>query len=61
MTPGAEAAISTMAASIEAMLERASTRGGYALGSGNSIPEYVPDDHSFAMIKAAVGEIVLPA
>lgn len=44
-----------------AMMERAATRGGYALGSGNSIPEYVPDDHYFAMIKAAVGEIVLPA
>ena len=37
------------------MLERASERGGYALGSGNSIPEYVPQDGYLAMISAAVG------
>ena len=37
------------------MLERASERGGYALGSGNSIPEYVPADAYLAMISAAVG------
>ncbi|MCX7047407.1 MAG: uroporphyrinogen-III decarboxylase-like protein [Candidatus Sumerlaeota bacterium] len=37
-----------------AMLERASGRGGYALGSGNSIPDYVPDEHYLAMISAAV-------
>ena len=36
------------------MLERASERGGYALGSGNSIPEYVPADAYLAMISAAV-------
>jgi len=36
-----------------AMLERAATRGGYALGTGNSVPDYVPDDHYFAMIRAA--------
>lgn len=35
------------------MLERTKERGGYALGTGNSVPEYVPDDHYFAMIKAA--------
>jgi uroporphyrinogen decarboxylase len=33
------------------MLERASQKGAYALGSGNSIPEYVPDEHFFAMIE----------
>lgn len=27
---------------------------GYALGSGNSVPEYVPDEHYFAMTKAAL-------
>ena len=27
--------------------------GGYCLGTGNSVPEYVPDDHYFAMISAA--------
>jgi uroporphyrinogen decarboxylase len=32
-----------------AMLEQASA-GGYALGSGNSIPDYVPDEKFFAMI-----------
>lgn len=37
-----------------AMLERTATRGGYALGSGNSIPAYVPQEHYFAMIAAAV-------
>ncbi|MFW6286503.1 MAG: uroporphyrinogen decarboxylase family protein, partial [Candidatus Sumerlaeota bacterium] len=32
------------------MLERTADRGGYALGSGNSIPEYVPPEAYFAMI-----------
>jgi hypothetical protein len=27
---------------------------GYALGTGNSIPEYVPDDKYFAMISVAL-------
>ncbi len=35
-----------------AMLERASSRGGYALGSGNSIPGYVPVANYLAMIAA---------
>ena len=35
------------------MLERSKDRGGYALGSGNSIPEYIPDDKYFAMLRAA--------
>jgi hypothetical protein len=35
-----------------AMLERASGRGGYALGTGNSVPEYVPAEHYFAMTAA---------
>jgi len=38
----------------QAMLDRASQRGGYALGSGNSIPYYVPDDNYFALIEPAV-------
>jgi uroporphyrinogen decarboxylase len=37
-----------------AMLERATGRGGYMLGSGNSIPGYVPPDHYFAMLEAAL-------
>ena len=28
------------------------TAGGYALGTGNSIPEYIPDENYFAMINA---------
>lgn len=35
------------------MLERADSRGGYALGSGNSVPDYVPDESFFAMTRAA--------
>jgi len=35
------------------MLKRAADRGGYALGSGNSIPEYVPQENYLAMISAA--------
>ncbi len=38
----------------KAMLERASTRGGFALGTGNSVPEYMPDENCFAMIRAAL-------
>jgi uroporphyrinogen decarboxylase len=37
-----------------AMVERTRTRGGYALGTGNSIPEYVPWNNYLAMIKAAL-------
>ncbi len=36
----------------KAMLERSAERGSYALGTGNSVPEYIPDDHYFAMIRA---------
>ena len=34
------------------MLERAAGKGGYALGTGNSVPEYVPVDNYLAMIRA---------
>jgi uroporphyrinogen decarboxylase len=34
----------------EVMLAKAATRGGYALGTGNSVPEYVPFDNYIAMI-----------
>ena len=40
-----------------ALLERSADRGGYALGSGNSIPAYVPPENYFAMIKAAVPDL----
>ena len=36
-----------------AMLERAAKRGSYALGTGNSVPEYIPQEHYFAMTAAA--------
>ena len=36
-----------------AMLERTAERGNYLLGSGNSIPEYIPFENFAAMIKAA--------
>lgn len=35
------------------MLEKTSLNGGYELGTGNSVPQYIPDDDYFAMIKAA--------
>ena len=35
-----------------AMLDRTMTRGGYALGSGNSIPDYVPAENYLAMINS---------
>jgi uroporphyrinogen decarboxylase len=38
----------------KAMLDRTATRGGYALGTGNSVPDYVPDENYFAMIRAAL-------
>jgi len=37
----------------KAMLERAAERGGYALGTGNSVPQYVPAAGYYAMIRAA--------
>ncbi|MDC7240160.1 MAG: uroporphyrinogen decarboxylase family protein [Spirochaetales bacterium] len=35
------------------MLERAGEKGCYALGTGNSVPDYIPDSHYLAMIRAA--------
>ena len=36
----------------KAMLERASGRGGFALGTGNSVPAYMPDANFFALLRA---------
>jgi uroporphyrinogen decarboxylase len=36
-----------------AMLELADQKGGYALGTGNSVPEYLPLEHYLALAKAA--------
>lgn len=38
----------------EKLLEQTKTKGGYALGSGNSIPDYVPYKNYFAMIQTAL-------
>ena len=35
------------------MLARADRNGGFALGTGNSVPEYIPDDNYLALIAAA--------
>lgn len=34
-----------------AMLERTAGRGGYALGTGNSVPEYVPDEKFLTLVE----------
>ncbi|MDR3688751.1 MAG: uroporphyrinogen decarboxylase family protein [Fimbriimonas sp.] len=36
------------------MLERSASRGGYALGSGNSIPYYVPFENYLAMLRVGL-------
>lgn len=36
-----------------ALLQKSAERGGYALGTGNSVPEYVPAENYLAMISAA--------
>ncbi|MGD2245284.1 MAG: uroporphyrinogen decarboxylase family protein [Candidatus Aminicenantes bacterium] len=38
----------------KAMLEQAAERGGYALGTGNSVPDYIPDENFLALIRAAL-------
>ena len=35
------------------MLARTADRGAYALGTGNSVPDYVPDENYLALIAAA--------
>lgn len=37
----------------QAMLKKTAANGGYALGTGNSVPEYIPNDNYFAMISAS--------
>jgi len=43
-----------IAARCRAMLERTAARGGWALGTGNSVPEYIPQEKYFAMIQTAL-------
>ena len=40
---------------VAAMLERTRDRGGWAVGTGNSVPEYVPVSQYIAMIETALG------
>lgn len=44
-----------VAARTKAMIERTEGRGGWAVGTGNSIPPYVPMPQYFAMLKEALG------
>ena len=50
----ARSPISEITARCRNMLELASDGGGYALGSGNSIPPYVPLDNFKAMLRVAL-------
>jgi len=43
-----------IASRVRKMLDLAADKGSYALGSGNSIPEYIPQKNYFAMINAAL-------
>lgn len=36
-----------------ALLEKTAKKGSFALGTGNSVPDYLPNDKFFAMLKAA--------
>ena len=49
------AAIPDIRRRAQAMLDLAGTRGGYALGTGNSVPEYIPDEKFLALIGTATG------
>ena len=40
---------------VAAMMERTKDRGGWAIGSGNSIPVYIPAQNYMAMVEAAIG------
>jgi uroporphyrinogen decarboxylase len=38
----------------KAMLDASALKGGYALGSGNSVPDYIPLRNYLAMLRAAL-------
>lgn len=40
---------------VAAMLERTAARGGWAAGTGNSVPEYIPVGQYLAMVETAIG------
>jgi uroporphyrinogen decarboxylase len=45
---------SEITARCQAMLERTAQRGAWALGTGNSVPEYIPNEKYFLMIQTAL-------
>ncbi len=42
------------------LIETCNPRGRYAIGSGNSIPSYIPVENYLAMIEEAVGAVPEP-
>ncbi len=52
-----QASLEEIRARSRAMLRRTTTRGGYALGSGNSITNYLDDARYFAMMSALTDPI----
>lgn len=44
-----------IAGRVRAMMDRTAVRGGYLIGTGNSVPEYVPQRKYLAMVKEAIG------
>lgn len=38
------------------MIEKTKKSGGYALGSGNSVPDYIPNENFIAMLRAALDD-----
>jgi len=40
---------------VAAMIERTNDRGGYFVGTGNSVPEYMPSDKYLAIVREAIG------
>lgn len=40
---------------VAAMLDRTAGRGGWAVGTGNSVPEYIPVKQYLAMVETAIG------
>lgn len=46
---------SDVRARVAAMLDRTAGRGGWAVGTGNSVPEYIPVKQYLAMVETAIG------
>ncbi|MDR1542163.1 MAG: hypothetical protein LBU32_30140 [Clostridiales bacterium] len=42
----------------EELIRKSDEKGSYALGTGNSIPDYLPRENYFAMISAAAGDLL---